>query len=249
VQLLAEVIDQLPPILVHRDTRTVIDGAHRLAAHRARGRATIRVEWFPGTLDEAFEVAVKANVTHGLPLTLRERRTAAVSLIRTIPNRSDRALAEICGLSHTTISKLRAETPAAAASGREVRLGRDGRRRSTRPQRSDHPAGRGNATNPSAGEIENRAAPLEGGASTRATGASHVTDADPALAATPELALFSSWLRASDIEDTNWDAVVSSLPVSRLYELADEARRRADAWTRLVAVLETRARTRTTGRE
>jgi len=227
----------------------VIDGAHRLAAHRARGRATIRVEWFPGTLDEAFEVAVRANVTHGLPLTLSERRTAAVSLIRTIPDRSDRALAEICGLSHTTISKLRADTPAAAGRGREVRLGRDGRRRSTRPQRSDHPAGRGNVTDPSAGEIENSAAPLEGGASTLSTGVVHLTDADPALAAVPELARFSSWLRASDIDDTNWEAVVNSLPVSRLYQLADEARRRADAWTRLVAALETRARRRTKGPE
>jgi hypothetical protein len=76
---LAEEESSLPPILVHRSTMRVVDGMHRLRAAMARGWETIEVEYFEGTDEEAFERAVRANVTHGLPLTKADAREAGIS--------------------------------------------------------------------------------------------------------------------------------------------------------------------------
>src|SRR5207244_7336106 len=53
VQLLAELDGQWPPVLVRRDDRLVIDGAHRVAAARLLGRKRIETEWFDGGADDA----------------------------------------------------------------------------------------------------------------------------------------------------------------------------------------------------
>lgn len=69
VARLAEIDAPLPPILVDRRSMQVIDGTHRLMAAILRGRATIEVEFFDGNPADAFLHAVKANVTHGFPLS------------------------------------------------------------------------------------------------------------------------------------------------------------------------------------
>lgn len=127
VAALAQVSGELPPILVHRDTMRVIDGMHRLHAAILQGRDTIRVQFFDGTEQAAFVVAVRANTAHGLPLTLADRRAAAARLLRHHPDWSDRAIAEIAGLAHKTVSAIR------RSSGEhpqpDTRRGRDGRLR------------------------------------------------------------------------------------------------------------------------
>src|SRR5260370_41261090 len=52
-EALAEVDDELPPILVQRSTMRVIDGMHRLDAARIRGQEEIRVQFFDCCEDEA----------------------------------------------------------------------------------------------------------------------------------------------------------------------------------------------------
>jgi ParB-like chromosome segregation protein Spo0J len=132
VRLLAESDATLPPILVHRRTRRVIDGMHRLRAAQSRGQETIEVRFFDGGDDEVFIAAVQANRAHGLPLTLADREAAAARVIGLQPHRSDRSIAEITGLSARTVAEIRRRTgndgPAALA-----RVGRDGR---TRPLNS-----------------------------------------------------------------------------------------------------------------
>jgi ParB-like chromosome segregation protein Spo0J len=126
-QALAFRFDDCPPILVERKTSTVIDGVHRVLAARILGRVTIPVRYFEGTHDEAFVEAVKANVTHGKPLTLAEREAAARKLLGMHGDWSNRLLGDVCGLSDKTIGRLRkttAEVPQLSA-----RLGRDGRQR------------------------------------------------------------------------------------------------------------------------
>ena len=49
VARLAEQVDELPPILVHRSTMRVIDGMHRLNAAQMNGRSTIEVIYFDGS--------------------------------------------------------------------------------------------------------------------------------------------------------------------------------------------------------
>ena len=126
-QSLAFRLDYCPPILVQRSTATVIDGAHRVLAAKLLGRETIRVRYFTGTHEEAFVEAVKANVSHGKPLTLAEREAAAKKLLEMHCDWSNRLVASVCGLSDKTVGRLRntsAEFPQSS-----VRIGRDGRHR------------------------------------------------------------------------------------------------------------------------
>lgn len=129
VAALQEVLDRLPPILVEDGTMCVIDGLHRLEAFRRAGRAHIKAVMFSGDQTEALALAISANVRHGKPLTSRERQGAAARLLRQSPDRSDRWVGEICGLSHSTVAKLRRAVSVVPA----LRTGRDGRRRPVDP--------------------------------------------------------------------------------------------------------------------
>jgi ParB-like chromosome segregation protein Spo0J len=124
---LAETADVLPPILVHRPTMRVIDGMHRVLAARQRGRETIRAEFFDGSAEDAFIQAVQANVRHGLPLILADRKLAAARILRSHPHLSDRTLAGYTGLSDKTVAAIRRSTPGTPQLN--SRLGADGRRR------------------------------------------------------------------------------------------------------------------------
>jgi ParB-like chromosome segregation protein Spo0J len=127
VRLLAQCVNELPPILVHLATRTVVDGMHRLAAARLCGRDTIRVRWFDGSLEDGFMAAVIANMAHGLPLTLADREAAAVRILAARPQASDRFVAEATGLAPGTVAGIRQR--AGGASAAPTRIGRDGRAR------------------------------------------------------------------------------------------------------------------------
>lgn len=125
-RMLAESEAALPPILVHRTTMRVIDGAHRLRAALLRRDEMIEVRFFDGTDTDAFVAAVRANVAHGLPLTLADRRAAAVRILAAYPQRSDRSIAELTGLAAATVGEIRRRNE---PERRQVsaRIGRDGR--------------------------------------------------------------------------------------------------------------------------
>ncbi|MEU4202658.1 ParB N-terminal domain-containing protein [Streptomyces sp. NPDC026294] len=127
-RLLSEVVDDLPPIVVHRSTMQVIDGVHRLRAMHLAGRDSVRVEFFDGSEDSAFVRAVEANVRHGLPLSVAERRAAAVRIMSSHPDWSDRRIAAVAGLSARTVADIRSSSDSVREAD-EVRLGRDGRAR------------------------------------------------------------------------------------------------------------------------
>lgn len=128
LELLAQTETSLPPILVHWPSMRVIDGMHRLAAAALRGQHTIEAEFFAGSDDDAFIRAVQENITHGLPLTLADRKAAAARILTRRPELSDRAVAARTGLSGKTIAALRrrstGELPQSSA-----RIGADGRLR------------------------------------------------------------------------------------------------------------------------
>jgi ParB-like chromosome segregation protein Spo0J len=125
-RLLAESGAALPPILVHRPTRRVIDGLHRLRAAALLGHETIAVNFFDGTIDDAFVRAVRANVTHGLPLSLADRKTAAARIVVSHPQWSDRAIGSATGLAGKTVGVIRRRTRGDTPDV-PVRIGRDGR--------------------------------------------------------------------------------------------------------------------------
>jgi hypothetical protein len=104
---LAESEATLPPILVHRSTMRVIDGMHRLHAARLRGQEKIEVQFYDGAEEDAFVLAVRANITHGLPLSLSDRSAAAARIARSHPEWSDRMIAATAGLSPKTVGAIR----------------------------------------------------------------------------------------------------------------------------------------------
>jgi ParB-like nuclease domain len=127
VSVLAELDVPLPPLIVHRATMRVIDGAHRLRAAVLRGEERIRVQFFDGDEGEAFVLAVETNNAHGLPLSLADRTAAAARILRTHPEWSDRAVAAASGISAGTVRGLR--TAPDVPAGCAVRVGLDGKAR------------------------------------------------------------------------------------------------------------------------
>lgn len=126
VESLAAAQTELPPIIVHRATMQVIDGAHRLKAARLRGEDKIAVRFFDGNEAEAFVMAVRANIAHGLPLSLADRKRAAERIMASHPQWSDRKIASVTGIAARTVAEIRRRmrgTPAAS----DIRIGQDGR--------------------------------------------------------------------------------------------------------------------------
>jgi len=123
---LAEVGDQLPPIVVHTPSMRVIDGMHRVRAAATCGATEISARMVTGSLQDAFLLAVRLNVAHGLPLS-RADRVAAVKRIGTShPEWSDGLIANVVGLSIVTVGKIRRRFT--EESDRvDARVGRDGR--------------------------------------------------------------------------------------------------------------------------
>lgn len=126
VAALAELGAELPPILVHKDTARVIDGAHRVRAAVLRGDTMIRARYFEGSTRDAFVLAVRMNNSHGLPLSMSDRKAAAARLLEAFPAWSDRSIAEVAGVSHHTVGRIRRCSGGETAQP-NTRLGRDGR--------------------------------------------------------------------------------------------------------------------------
>ncbi|MEV1065365.1 ParB/RepB/Spo0J family partition protein [Streptomyces sp. NPDC050263] len=128
VQQLAQCVSPLPPIIVHRATSRVIDGAHRLRAARLNGRTHIDVQYFDGDAAEAFLLAVNCNANHGLPLSRSDRNAAALRIMRSHPEWSDRMIATVAGLSPKTVGSIRRRSGDALPQ-LNARIGLDGKSR------------------------------------------------------------------------------------------------------------------------
>ncbi|TQF01413.1 hypothetical protein E6W39_03110 [Kitasatospora acidiphila] len=125
---LAETDATLPPILIHRQTMRVIDGLHRLRAAQLKGEESIAVEYFDGTEEAAYLLSVEANIAHGLPLSVSERKAAAERIVTMRPEMSDRSIARNTGLSAKTVSEIRRRSTGDSGQS-DARVGRDGRMR------------------------------------------------------------------------------------------------------------------------
>ncbi|RFC71510.1 ParB N-terminal domain-containing protein [Streptomyces sp. AcE210] len=131
-RVLAESGAVLPPIVIHRATRRVVDGMHRLQAAVLRGEDTIEARYFDGSDRDAFVLAVELNTAHGLPLCSADRAAAAERILESHPEWSDRAVSAVAGLSAKAVGAIRRKV---LVEGHDVpaRIGRDGR---TRPLNS-----------------------------------------------------------------------------------------------------------------
>lgn len=128
---LAKVDADLPPIVLDRTQRRVIDGAHRVEAAKINGRTVIEAVVFDGSADDAFMLAVQANSAHGLPLAMEDRRAAVERIVRSRPELSDRTVATAAGLSAKVVGDIRRSSADIPQSN--VRIGQDGRARPLDP--------------------------------------------------------------------------------------------------------------------
>ena len=125
IQRLAETDESLPPIVVHWPSMLVVDGMHRLRAAQMRGQSVIGVRFLDCGRNEIFVEAVRANVAHGLPLSLADRKAAAERVLTTHPYWSDRMIAAVAGLAHKTVGRIRRDL-AEHLPETTTRVGRDG---------------------------------------------------------------------------------------------------------------------------
>jgi ParB-like chromosome segregation protein Spo0J len=263
---LAHRLDDCPPILVDRSTATVIDGAHRVLAARILGRTTISVRYFTGTREEAFVEAVKANVSHGKPLTLAERESAAAKLLEMHPEWSNRLVAHVCGLSDKTVGKLRATSEYATVVS--ARVGRDGRHRpvDTRLLRNEiatalraEPGAKAEdlartlSTSPSTvrdvrkrlqnGDDPARRAPRRAAPTPLHLAASEPPvdwSTDKAILSLPGGTGFAEWLAQTRVDSSHWEDHLSEIPLGRIPQLIADAKTRSAEWNSFAAALEER---------
>ena len=277
VQRLVETGGDWPPILVWDSETLVLDGAHRLAAARRLGLATIPAVRFYGSSTDAYVEAIRRNVAHGLPLTLKERTTAAQRVLKASPEWSDRRIALVCGLSAKTVARIRRDAAGRGDIARsDVRIGRDGRIRPVEAHEVRDRIAMALAEQPNSslrtiaaqvgaspetvrivrrdlqdpeGRKESPAEPAPAEPLLRVL--SLVTDAAPpartdwrqdqALSSNPRSHAFLGWFESSEVGD-EWPGHVDAVPLSRVYEIADEARRRARVWQEFAEAVERRAR-------
>jgi len=95
-----------------------------------RKQHDIEVLFFDGDENDAFVLAVEANVSHGLPLSLADRSAAAARILRSHSQWSDRMIATTAGLSPKTVGAIRARCCSTEDNPRlNTRVGNDGRTR------------------------------------------------------------------------------------------------------------------------
>jgi len=262
VQALVEVIDRLPPIIVDQKTMQVLDGIHRLEASRRAGRGEVQVVFFSGSETDALVVAVQANIKHGKPLSRSERQAAAALLLKRCPDRSDRWVADVCGLSHSTVGRVR---QASDALELDVRTGRDGRRRPVDPAQGQAALARALEGRPSIGIREAaRAAGVMPSTAHRAAARLRASHGQPYTApgtgvtvvpahagilvlgseTVLERADTRAWLARTAVAPDDLGSYLRDLPLSRVYEVIDECRKRARTWAEMADSLERQVRAR-----
>ena len=132
VAQLRDVLDNLPPVVVvdTGDGEYLVDGFHRYYAHAESGREELEVERHAGSLEEARDLAVILNMTHGKRLTPAERERAVLEYKARHPQMSSQGVAASLALSRRTVerilqaSKQMGETPLALPREHELALAR-----------------------------------------------------------------------------------------------------------------------------
>jgi len=256
---LAESDEPLPPIIIQRATMSVIDGAHRLLAARMRGQREIAARLFDGDRASCFVVAVRANVTHGLPLSLADRKAAARNVIRFYPQWSDRMIASVSGLAARTVGGLR-HLPGAENSQLDGRIGRDGRARPLNPAERRKVAADIIAEHPEASlrEIAQQAGispetarkvrlqlrdgqskpPSSPHSDTAESSALRALGRDPALRSREQGRLLLRMLSALDVLQDHSEEILRDIPLHNMSRVAEAARSCSRAWERFADLAE-----------
>ncbi|HVA45835.1 MAG TPA: ParB N-terminal domain-containing protein [Pirellulales bacterium] len=124
--------DVFPPIVVFFDGQDfwLADGFHRFRAHSRLEHPTVECRVLQGTRRDAVLFALKANNTHGLRRTNADKRHAVKLVLadEEWSKRSNRWIAEVCGVGHDLVGGLRGQLADSASLPKEgvARVGQDG---------------------------------------------------------------------------------------------------------------------------
>jgi ParB-like chromosome segregation protein Spo0J len=269
IEMLASIEERLPPIVVHRASMRVIDGMHRLRAAKLRGDDRVEVRFFDGDEQEAFVLAVTANTTHGLPLSIGDRALATERIIASQPTWSDRAIAVAVGLGARTVGNIRRRMQdQAEVESVTARTGRDGRVRPVdnsvgrlrasalikqRPEASLREIAREVGVSPSTVRdvrlrLERGEDPLPQMRQRREKPAVREAvslmlqglQSDPSLRFTESGRTVLRWIHSRAIRAEEWAEVEHKVPAHCAYILANVARSCADEWLQIAEELEQR---------
>jgi hypothetical protein len=244
---------------------SVVDGLHRVVAHKLQGAETIEVDFFDGSEVDCFIESVRANITHGKPLNLAEREHAGQKVLDFYPAWSDRAIGQSCGLSPRTIASLRRRAHDTRVHT-TLRRGLDGRSRpiDTRPSRlkaanllqSDPRSSMrqvAEATGTSVATIRDVRARLEKGLSpipVREARSESSETTDPATSNSPDERQycestsmersFVRWFDQHCIRRNEWETLIMTLSARELPDAIASASEQRREWTRLAACLKAR---------
>jgi hypothetical protein len=243
ISLLSQVADELPPIVVQRSTMTVIDGIHRLEVFRLRGARAVDVRFFEGSEQEAFVEAVRLNSSHGKPLTLQERQQAAVRVLRIHPEWSDRAIAQLCGLSPKTVGARRQRRKGEFPQ-LPYRVGLDGKTRRVDSQLTRSEATVTTIPRPRRDDFDPHPpalpVPVEHWGYEPAV--KQPLGKDAAWQSTDTGRAFARWFDGHQVQGDDWGRYVDDLPLSRLIAVSGAARACAGVWQHLADAAEQRLR-------
>jgi hypothetical protein len=127
---------QFPPIIVFNDGSTMwlADGFHRCHASKKAGLLDIIAEVHKGTRRDAIKHAIQANQTGSVRRTNADKRKCVEIALAEFPDLSDRALAELCGVSNHMVQRIRETqvgqnptSPTPAPETPKTRKGKDGK--------------------------------------------------------------------------------------------------------------------------
>lgn len=215
-RMLADTCAQLPPVVVHKRSMRVIDGAHRVRAAVLRGDTKIAVTYIDGDDADIFVAAVEANVRHGLPLSLEDRQAAARRILATHGHWSDRSIASVAGLSPTTVGKIRRMSTVQSGQSK-MRRSRDGRMR---------PANHGQRWLTTTRRIEDDSAPTSrtvaeqhGPSLSAVRSACRRLKADRGVMSSREARLLIQWSGIANVERDHLSAIIRTIPTHNLRDM------------------------------
>lgn len=122
--------DEFPAIIVFHDGTDyfLADGFHRLLAAKRIKCLDIKAQVESGAKLDAIRYSIGANVANGLRRTASDKRRAIVMALENFLDLSDRAIADICAVSHTTVAECRREVVSLGQmANTQKRTGKDGR--------------------------------------------------------------------------------------------------------------------------
>lgn len=102
-----DVLDELPPIKVQKDTLVLIGGLNRVRAHEKAVRRIIKAEIVDVPDDQLWIEAYRDNMHHGLAMTAADRRQGIKRFCASFSSQTDAEIAKEVGVSEWTIQQYR----------------------------------------------------------------------------------------------------------------------------------------------